>query len=196
VPLAADHLEVIRGTLEEMTAAADRALASEGVTEARRRIRSLVDARYVGQVWTLAIDVPPGALDAAAVSALRASFDERHRATYGYDIPGNPVEIVHFTVEATGVIPRVPPPPLRARPRRAPASRPIQFGPEGFIDALVVDRAELSAGDRIDGPAAIEGLDSTVLVRPGWVATADALGNVLLDAPAQPAGSPPDSPPT
>jgi N-methylhydantoinase A len=192
VPLTEDCRGVIRDTFDGMTRDADGALAAEGVPPERRRIGSLVDARYQGQVWTLAIDVPPGDLDAAALAAVRASFDERHRAAYGYEIAGNPVEIVHFTVEATGVIPRVPAPPLRARPRSAAVSRPIQFGRDGFVESLVVDRAELGQGDRIDGPAAIEGLDSTVVVRPGWTAMIDGLGNVLLDARDQL----PESPPT
>jgi N-methylhydantoinase A len=186
VPLDEDRLGVIRGTIEAMIGEADGALAAEGVLRERRRIQALVDARYVGQVWTLSLDAPAGELDESALAAIRASFDERHRATYGYDIPGNPVEIVHFTVEATGLIPRVPAPPLVPRPRSAPATRPIQFGPEGFVESLVVDRAELGAGDRIEGPAAIEGLDSTVLVRPGWTASVDSLGNVALDGGTRP----------
>ena len=125
-------MAVIRGTFEEMIGDADRALATEGVPPERRRIHALVDARYVGQVWTLPLDVPAGDLDAAALAAIRASFEERHRATYGYEIAGNPVEVVHFTVEATGVIPRVPAPRLQPRPRSASVTSADPVRPRGL----------------------------------------------------------------
>ena len=79
-----------------MIGEADRRARVRRVPPERRRIHALVDARYVGQVWTLAIDVPGRASWTGARSPrLRASFDERHRSTYGYEIAGNPVEIVH-----------------------------------------------------------------------------------------------------
>ena len=45
----------------------------------------------------------------------------------------------------------------------------------GFADAALYDRAELRAGDVIDGPAIVIEMDSTTLILPGHAATADSV---------------------
>jgi N-methylhydantoinase A/oxoprolinase/acetone carboxylase beta subunit len=37
------------------------------------------------------------------------------------------------------------------------------------------------AGQAIQGPAIIESMDSTSLVPPGWTATADAKGYIIME---------------
>jgi N-methylhydantoinase A len=49
-----------------------------------------------------------------------------------------------------------------------------------FVEASVLMREELSAGDRANGPAVIHQRDSTVLVPPGFVADALPSGSLVI----------------
>ena len=53
------------------------------------------------------------------------------------------------------------------------------FGGER-LRAQLVDRASLRPGDLLDGPALVAQLDSTTVIAPGWSATVDGQGNLVL----------------
>ncbi|MEZ4504028.1 MAG: hydantoinase/oxoprolinase family protein [Dehalococcoidia bacterium] len=50
----------------------------------------------------------------------------------------------------------------------------------GWVETPIVARAGLVPGDTIEGPAIVTQLDTTTLVSPGWRATVDAAGNLVL----------------
>jgi N-methylhydantoinase A len=51
---------------------------------------------------------------------------------------------------------------------------------EGWLDTPVYWRADLAAGDVLDGPAVVEEFGSTVPLHPGFRATVDRFGNLLV----------------
>ena len=53
-------------------------------------------------------------------------------------------------------------------------NRAVEYA-TGFLD-----RRKLLAGNVIDGPAILEQSDTTTILPPGWHATVDAWGNLLL----------------
>jgi N-methylhydantoinase A len=48
----------------------------------------------------------------------------------------------------------------------------------------VLAREELGGGDRLDGPAVVEFAEATLLLRPGWRATVDDAGTLVLERDA------------
>ncbi len=57
----------------------------------------------------------------------------------------------------------------------ARGSRPVWFGLEsGFIDTAVFDRNALTPGTRIDGPAILEEVESTLVLPPDFGGEVDA----------------------
>jgi N-methylhydantoinase A len=163
---------------QEGAAMLDRA----GVASARRRFERSVDARYERQSYELAVPVPPGRLDAAALAQIAASFHERHRRTYGHDNPAEPVQIVSIRVTAIGVIPELG---IRDRPSgdrdgAIKSRRSVWFRESGTIEANVYERTRMPAGLAVSGPAVIESLESTILVPPAWLARMTEDGFVLL----------------
>jgi len=172
-------LEAVFAALEAQGAAMlDRA----GVARERRRFERAVDARYERQSYELAIPVPPRALDTAALTEIAEAFHARHRATYGHDNRGEPVQFVSARLTAVGAIPA-----LIVRDRTAPAgtnavkgAREIWFRQAGAIEAAVYDRRRMPAGLVAHGPAVIEALESTILVPPGWQARMNEDGFVLM----------------
>ncbi|HVQ73947.1 MAG TPA: hydantoinase/oxoprolinase family protein [Candidatus Binatia bacterium] len=169
----------------DFAAAGEAVLGREGVPEDRRRMLRSAELRYHGQSHELAVTLPPGPLDAAAIERLRSEFHAAHERAYGYAAPEDAIELVTVRLTALG---------LGARPRRPSLAkttgdlagalkghRPVWFAEtDGFAPCPVLDRARLRRGDVVPGPVVIEELDSTTLVHPGYAAEVDEVGNLLL----------------
>ncbi len=171
-PLAEASLSGLTSQYREFEAMAADELSAEGVERQRVTFERYADMRYVGQSWKLRVEVPGGDLDEADRPRLREAFDRLHRESYGYAVPGEPIEIVNLGAIAVGSITR----PTLWRPAKGGASsahartanRPVFFEEaEGFVDCPIYDRGRLAQGNHLSGPAVIEEPDSTTLVHPG-----------------------------
>ena len=169
----------------DFAAQGETLLAREGVTAAQRRLLRSVDLRYQGQSHELAVTVPSGPLTSQGLEQLHEQFHAAHARAYGYDAREDAVELVNVRLTALGVSPK---PRLPALPQGSsdPAEalkgqRPVWFiETAGFASCPVLDRARLRWGNIVPGPAVIEELDATTLVHPGYQATVDQYGNLLL----------------
>ncbi|MEM6622081.1 MAG: hydantoinase/oxoprolinase family protein [Pseudomonadota bacterium] len=157
-------------------------LSRAGVPEARRHLARTVDARYTRQSYELEVPVPDPPFDAATLPATAAAFHDRHDQTYGHAHRDEPVQLVNIRLSAIGRIPalrvRQEPPSDTPPP---PQSRQVWFRGAGATQAQIFRREGLPAGFTAPGPAVIESLESTTLVRPGWTARVDADGFLHLE---------------
>ncbi len=164
----------VDAAFRELEAAGREELEREGVASDRIELVRRLDLRYVGQSFELTI--PAG-------DDLAGRFHAEHERTYGFAAPGEPVELVGVRLTAVGRIDK--PPPRRLEPGGAPVEkerRGVYFAEAGgFVDCPVFDRYLLPAGARLEGPAVVEELDSTTLVHPGFAATVDTFGNLVLE---------------
>jgi N-methylhydantoinase A len=66
--------------------------------------------------------------------------------------------------------------------RALKGSRKIYFAEtNGWSDVAIYERDFLLHGDRFDGPAIIEQMDTTTVVPPGAEVTVDQLGNLIIN---------------
>jgi N-methylhydantoinase A len=56
----------------------------------------------------------------------------------------------------------------------------VHFPASGFIDAAVYDRALLSPGHVVGGPALIEEVASTTVITPGLKGSVDEYGSIII----------------
>jgi N-methylhydantoinase A len=162
-------------------------LERDGVPLADRRMLRSADLRYRGQSFELSVTVPPGPLSATDVGRIQEAFNAMHERAYGYAAPDDPVELVNVRLAAVGVTPKPRRPGLpEGGPSAASAlkgRRDVWFAEAGgFRPTQVLDRGKLLRGNRIAGPAIIEEPDASTLVHPGWAATVDEHGNLVLGA--------------
>jgi N-methylhydantoinase A len=183
IVLAPDRLGDIERNIRELIARAEAWFASEAVDKLKQTIEVVLDARYIGQNFELAIRLGT-ANPILPVDQIRRQFLAEHERAYGFHNPADPIEVVNFRLIAIGRMQQPGARPAQARTSavvRAIEHRPVWFSPDRAEDAPVYDRAALRAGDTINGPAVIEQLDSTTLLFPGDRARADPYLNLHIE---------------
>ena len=142
-----------------------------------------VDLRYRGQSFELSVPVPDGPVEEATLATLAERFHERHRERYGHADPGEPVELVTVRLRARGVVqtPDLHPEPVAGSVAEARRERrSVTFDGEA-VETPVYDRTQLPVDGSFDGPAVVEGPESTVVVRPGQRAHVDEYASLLVE---------------
>lgn len=168
--------------LADMQGEAGAWLAREGVEEARRHIRLIVDARYDGQNYEVPVELET--LKRRGWQAFNDQFKARHFQEYGYDVEGRGVEIVNCRVQAVGRIPRIDQSysPDNAT-ESSTARRNTYFGPDaGWLETPVFQRRSLPVDFALEGPAIIEEMSSTTIVHPHQAVRVDNAGNLIVTA--------------
>ena len=175
--------ELTEASLAEVRAVCDRLAAhtraelrADGVPDEAIGTVARVHLRYAGTDATLPVPL-------ADLPAMVRQFRAAHRARYGF-VMDKPLVAATVVVEAVGSAgphrgtgPDLP--PRGAEPLR-PAGRARMYAEGGWRDTALYRRAELRPGDLVVGPAIIVEDDATTVVDPGWQATVDPRGHLLL----------------
>ncbi len=159
-------------------------LRNEGVAESRISISRQMDMCYFGQTFRLRIEVRDPFGEEASADAISA-FHAEHKAAYGFNSPEEELQWVNLRVLGVGRIDR-------PEPRRLDHVRgEHRVGPKGQreanlggSDAMAMvdlfDRTQMLAGHRIDGPAIIEQMDSTIFLPTGATVECDAQACLIM----------------
>jgi N-methylhydantoinase A len=178
-----EEIEVIVAELRQRCRAW---FAEEGIAASARRVAFTIDMRYAGQNYELSVPLADGPVTPATIDSLAAGFAATHQRLYGFVADGEPMQLVTFRAEATGVVRKAD---LRPSPDAGPDPRAAEFGHRdvwfqeigGFVSCPLYDREKLAAGNRIAGPAIVEQMDATTLIPPGATATVDSYANLILE---------------
>ena len=174
----------VSGQFDAMTREAKDRLAGDGFGAGDVRLKLWAECRYAGQGNELAVETPPGSIDAAWAEALRERFDAEHERSYLRAYRNMPVRVINLGVSAY-----VPGQALvsgKAAEHGAEAVEPLRTAPcrfPGATDALATGfyrRSRLGPGHCIEGPAVVEQPDTTTAIPPGWRARVDRFGNLRL----------------
>jgi N-methylhydantoinase A len=161
--------------------------AEEEIAPEARQVARTVDMRYAGQNYELSVPVPEGAITLTTLDRLAEGFASAHQRMYGFVADDEPVQLVTFRVEATGLVRKAA---FQPRPvRGADASgaligkREVWFAEAaGFVACPIYDREKLDAGNRIAGPAIVEQMDATTVIPPGMTGRVEPYLNLILEA--------------
>ena len=166
------------GALRDALAAAGRE-AAEQLDRPGADLHWALDVRYLGQSYELTVDLD-GIESAEAFERARTDFHALHEARFAHQDASAPLEVVNVRATARAATGATAPEPAFDAEGAAPAAVEAWF--DGHAQsAQLVDRASLRPGDRLDGPALVAQLDSTTVIAPGWAATVDDQGNLLLE---------------
>lgn len=190
---------VMTDTANPDIAALDRAFADleneamaqlerDGFSGENARLVRYADCRYLGQGYELRAEALSGPVDDHFIQALRSAFDVAHQRAYGSSFEEKPVQIVNARVVAIGLIPTLATPAPASRSAGGPddairAVEPASFWVDGGIDTMDTPRYQrdgLAPGHVVQGPAIIEQMDTTTVIPPGFSATVDVSGNLII----------------
>jgi len=172
--------ERVNAMLEMLEQRAARDLTTSETTLARS-----LEMRFRHQVHQVKVPAPGGTLGARELGEVVERFVALYEQTFGKGTAAMEagVEILTFHVVATTH--RVPlnltptemekPDPGAARS----GSRQVWFD-GGFVEAPIFEHSKLRPGNRVSGPAIIEGMNTTLPLHPGQELSVDAFHNLVI----------------
>jgi N-methylhydantoinase A len=137
--------------------------------------------RYRGQGHEVAVKLPDGQLDPAA---LRAAFDTTYARVYGRIIPNLEVEAVTWTLslaEEHELPPQSPMPSDTDAAAPAGTRRVVETTSGEAMDTSVYIRSQLPPGARLPGPAVIVEDGTSTIVPSGYVARISAGDDIVIE---------------
>lgn len=164
-------------------------LLEEGVADGAIEMRRWGALRYRSQIHEVEVAVPTHALTSGDAAGIVDAFEQRYAKQYGEGAGFREagVELVSLRVEGIG---RTPKPNLPRLPEggETPADqaragrRPVYWTElQRTEDTPVFLADHLQAGNVLCGPAIVEMISTTLVIRPSQRALVDSWGNLLLD---------------
>lgn len=143
----------------------------------------MCDMRYVGQVHECTVDIGNFTIDENTIERVKDAFHARHEELYTYAERHSAVEVVNLESTIYGRIERVRPPKLAQsdQGRELKGYRDAIFDQSGKpVSTPIYNGGKLGAGSRIEGPAIIEEVTTTIVIEPGWTSVLHESGSYLL----------------
>ncbi len=178
-------IKKVEGIFKDLEVQGGISLEKQQVSKSRMRFVRQMDMRYFGQSYELTIPTSRP-LTEEVLNGIVEGFHSKHKAIYGYAVKEETVELVSAKVMAVGIVSK---PTLKKQVLQGEdpslealtARRDVFFEEDNdFVDTPIFSREGLRAGNVIEGPAVVEQYDSTIVVHPGWKATVDEIGSVVL----------------
>ncbi|MCZ7415572.1 hydantoinase B/oxoprolinase family protein [Streptomyces sp. WMMC897] len=171
-------LPTLRETCAALAEQTSGELVADGFAAAEVATHARVDLRYEGTDAALPVALGPQ----SDVAALRAGFEDAHRARYGFTMD-KPLVAATAVVEATAAAGAHTPQRDDRAPRPdgpPPAAHVRTHGAGRWRETALYHRADLRPGETVSGPAIVAEPDATTVVDDGWRATAGALGHLVV----------------
>ena len=151
-------------------------MQAEGFDPKSIRIHRALDLRYWGQSHEITLPY-------RGTGDLHPGFHKAHKALYAYQQNDQPVEIVNLRVKAVGKSRSIRLPHLAEEGRDSSAAvigRQSVVYEQRRMQAPILDRALLTAGNELHGPALVADRDSTTLLPPGFSLKVDGYLNLII----------------
>jgi N-methylhydantoinase A len=169
--------------LHELQMRAGEALLKDNIPAEEHEITYQADLRYSGQAFQITIDFTEAELNEKGVALLTDQFDAEHEQLFTFKLDdGHEILMIRAVAKARAksiAERQIGETGMSLEQCKIVASR---FYYEGdWYDANIYDRSKLNTGLKVPGPAIVGEMDSTTVVLPGFVASVDAVGNLLIN---------------
>ena len=166
-----DLLATLAQTWADLDARATSNLTAQGLDGATITLTRRMALRYLGSDTVLHVE-------AGTRAAVIEAFEASHRAQFGFVSPDKPIVVESIQVEAVGA------------GEDLPATTTTDAGGDlGTFDAVMGGRVVATpflrrpptGEEPVAGPAVIVDSTTTTVVEPGWAASTNELGDLVLD---------------
>ncbi|MGC9175978.1 MAG: hydantoinase/oxoprolinase family protein [Thermoplasmata archaeon] len=160
----------ISSVFEELIKKASLEMKEENLTNFS--IEKYVDVRYVGQSYEITIP-------ADDYTKIKDIFQNEHKSMYGYS-SNDPIEIVNAKLLVKVQVPKIELMKKKIGYNEIKKTERLVYIKNSFEKIPVYERETLSPGFKGNGPAIVEGYDSTVFVKDQWNFEVDEYKNLVL----------------
>ena len=177
--LEAEQVVVI---LDQLTQQVHQSLENQGIPKSDQVVTWQADVRYQGQALLLTQDVEPESLKENGLDLLKEAFDADHLQLFSFSLEEEH-ELVNLRATS-----RAPRPNIKEREwaiGESDVSAAVTGKSEIFYQgndysATLYNRDSMHPGHVIQGPAIVMEMDSTTVLLPGFQASVDKIGNLLI----------------
>jgi N-methylhydantoinase A len=176
-----------RTLFHEMEKEAAALLKSENIPEDSIHHVYSLDMRYMKQYHEVNVEVTKEEMEKEDIESMANRFHPEHNRLYGYSLEeeGTPIELINLRLSSIGKTTK-----LKFRkeeydqenPEKALKKKRKVYLPQkkAFDEVPVYDGHKLSYGNKIDGPAIIEQVNTTTFVTPEFNVLCDKFGSYTM----------------
>ena len=181
-PLDTLDLEALHDAFAQQVKAGRSALKQETLAIREVHESFSVDMQFVGQSHVVRVELEHGR---PSRRDLQEKFEAAYWDRFKVELAEIRARVVNLNCSVVGVSDPVDvsalidPSGRMAKPTPS-GSRNVVFD-DGAVETPIFWRDHLPLDARIEGPAIIEQMDTTILLEPGWVAMGDDFGNLILE---------------
>jgi N-methylhydantoinase A len=177
---------VVQRNYDEMEEEGRKLLGTMGIRAEEMELLKAADMRYLGQSHEITVSLPSGnPLEIDFPDKLEEAFNQEYEKIFRQANRGFAVEALKWRASLKGPRPQINIGELR---RRSSTKRTLNGGKRrvyfpdcgGSFECFVFDRYSLEEGFTFSGPAIIEEVECTTVVRPGWEVMIDRYLNLVL----------------
>ena len=174
--------EKLADDLLALKSRASESLIEDGIAEDRLEVTYQADLRYAGQAFQITVEFTESELREKGVAVLTDQFDAEHEQLFTFKLgDGHEILMIRAVVGASVTLKADISIPKGSGDVGGAMIHQSRFFYEGdWHEAGIYDRGRLGADDVVAGPAIVSEMDSTTVVLPGYSATVDAVGNLLI----------------
>jgi len=171
---------------DRMVEDAIQQMETEGFTRDQIDVQRTADIRFHGQAYELTVAMPARQLKAEDAEEIFDNFLAMYERTYGEGTAwkGVPASLINYSVTVTGQQDRPDFGKASADPASTDLTRDTRrvFLPteRRWEDVPIIDDESMTVGSRVEGPAIIDAVDTTIYVPPGTTAERDEYMNYVL----------------
>ena len=161
---------------------ASESLIQDGIAKERLEVTYQADLRYAGQAFQITVEFTEAELRTRGVAVLTDQFDAEHEQLFTFKLgDGHEILMIRAVVGASVTLKADITIPQGTGDVSGAVIHQSRFFYEGqWHEAAIFNRSGLGALDVIMGPAIVSEMDSTTVVLPGYSATVDSVGNLLI----------------
>lgn len=171
----------------EMADEANKLLQSERISRDAIQHLYSVDLRYIKQYHEVNVDITREDIEEGNIERLASRFHPEHNRLYGYSLEeqGTPIELINLRLLSVGKTakPRFSQEEFEGTdPSRAVKKKRMVYLPmkETFVEVPVYDGHKMKCGNRVEGPAVIEQVNTTTFVTPEYNVVCDQYGSYTV----------------
>jgi len=186
-PLEKLNPKKLRELFVEMEEEGTDLLKSEHIAKTRLEFNYSIDMRYVKQYHEVNVVVTQEEVRRGRMDLIAKKFHPEHNRLYGYSLEevGTPIEVINLRLTCVG---RTDKPKFRKMKYAGPdpsfafkKKRKVYLpSKKKFQPVPVFDGDRLKYGNKIDGPAIIEQVNTTTFVSPEFSVLCDAYGSFTM----------------